>query len=228
MHIVNIRSQLQVATDYGLLHATMTSMSRHRSILRLVLLGALLLLMTSLPITAFAPRFLPSSGNTRKLSGMLAVGPRSEGSGRRHMAPTRQPRRRQEEVAVEEFDGRALTAAQIPNEGAPPLDLKNSNLLCMSDDNLNIKESSSTLVRQPCFEFKSLDEIHVGLSAIFNSSAGFRNALRLAIRQDIFDSTPAYATLSAKAASILLLPDSSLQGSWRRSSSNSHDSTKKR
>jgi hypothetical protein len=37
----------------------------------------------------------------------------------------------------------------------------------------------------------------------------------MAIRQDIFDATPYYASLSGKIASILLLPDSSLEGSWR-------------
>jgi hypothetical protein len=54
-----------------------------------------------------------------------------------------------------------------------------------------------------------------GFSAKFNADPEFRNSLRLAIRQDIFDTTPFYQKLSPKAASILLLPDSSLEGSWR-------------
>ena len=35
------------------------------------------------------------------------------------------------------------------------------------------------------------------------------------MREDIFDSTPTYSGMSEKARRILLLPDSSLQGSWR-------------
>ena len=171
--------------------------------LPVVLLGALLASDTA---AAFAPRFLSGYGGD---SGCLfASGPRNEGSVRRS-APTRPQRRRREETVVEEFDGRVFAAAQVPNEGARALDLKSSNVRCMSGDTLILEETSSVLVRQPCFEFKSLDEIYLGLSEIFNSDIAFRNTMRLAIRQDIFDSTPAYAKLSAKAASILLLPDSS-------------------
>jgi hypothetical protein len=35
------------------------------------------------------------------------------------------------------------------------------------------------------------------------------------MREDIFDSTPAYSGMSEKARKMLLLPDSSLQGSWK-------------
>jgi len=35
------------------------------------------------------------------------------------------------------------------------------------------------------------------------------------MREDIFDTTPAYAGMSDKARKMLLLPDSSLQGSWK-------------
>jgi hypothetical protein len=67
-------------------------------------------------------------------------------------------------------------------------------------------------------KFCSLDEVfYPGLSAIFNNDEVFRNQLRKAIRQDIFDTTPFYANLSNKAAQVLLLPDSSLEGSWRPS-----------
>jgi hypothetical protein len=73
-------------------------------------------------------------------------------------------------------------------------------------------------VKTPAFKFMSLDDLFgkdVGFSAKFNSDAKFREDLRSAIRRDIFDSTPFYANLSEKAASVLLLPDSSLEGSWR-------------
>jgi len=52
-------------------------------------------------------------------------------------------------------------------------------------------------------------------SALFSANAQFRNGIRNAMRQDIFDATPAYAGMSEKARTMLLLPDSSLQGSWR-------------
>ena len=35
------------------------------------------------------------------------------------------------------------------------------------------------------------------------------------MREDVFDSTPSYLKLSPKARQMLLLPDSSLQGSWK-------------
>lgn len=53
------------------------------------------------------------------------------------------------------------------------------------------------------------------LSKKFNSDQAFRNNLRLAIRLDVFETTPFYAKLPEKAKSVLLLPDSSLEGSWR-------------
>ena len=149
---------------------------------------------------------------------VLCAGPRSEGSARR---PASRSLSRERPVAMQQFDGKTLAAFQQPNEQALPLDLTTSTLRCMSDGVLHLNDPTTTgrnkLIPQPCFEFKSLDEIHVGLSDPFNADAAFRDAMRLAIRQDIFDSTPAYAKLSPKTASILLLPDSSLQGSWRSS-----------
>jgi hypothetical protein len=72
------------------------------------------------------------------------------------------------------------------------------------------------------WEFRSLDEVvYPGLSALFNGNEDFRNNLRGAIRQDIFDTTPFYANLSEKAAQVLLLPDSSLEGSWQSSTQKS-------
>lgn len=53
------------------------------------------------------------------------------------------------------------------------------------------------------------------LSKIFNSDKAFRNDLRSAIRLDVFETTPFYAKLPEKAKTVLLLPDSSLEGSWR-------------
>ena len=117
------------------------------------------------------------------------------------------------------FDGKELASAQCSNEGAYPFDLSgrtgSSQIRCMTPD-ISLQ---GELIEEPCFSFLSLDDLfgkELGLSAKFNSDVSFRRALRAAIRQDIFDSTPFYRNLSEKAASVLLLPDSSLEGSWRK------------
>ena len=103
------------------------------------------------------------------------------------------------------------------------------------DNRLAVKEQSSN-DNAPVFTFdgdgseqKSRVETHLtycslddlfpdiadlGLSHKFCTDGEFRNDLRNAMREDIFDSTPAYENMSEKARRILLLPDSSLQGSW--------------
>lgn len=150
----------------------------------------------------------------------LFAGPRSEGRRRTSRdgtsaGPRPQRVRRERPVVASKFDGKELAASQISNEAtAPPLDLTTAGLRCMSDDNLQLDSGDD--VAQPSFEFLSLDSIHPGLSNAFNTDATFRNHIREAIRLDVFHSTPAYAKLSEKAASIMLLPDSSLQGSWRK------------
>ena len=116
--------------------------------------------------------------------------------------------------AAAAFDGKQLSAAQNPNEDASPLDLSSSNLRCMSDTELVLDNAAAA--PQPSFGFKSLNDIHDGLSEKFNSDANLRDAIRDAIRRDIFDTTPAYKNLSEKAVAVMLLPDSSLQGSWRK------------
>lgn len=147
--------------------------------------------------------------------------------------------RRDEELA---FDGKALTAAQVSNEDAKPFDLESalkessaatsffsssmstlasSPIQCMAHSELRFQKETP----QPTFEYCSLDDLFrhpedgssssFGLSDLFNFDSQFREQLRRAIRQDVFDTTPFYANLSEKAASILLLPDSSLEGSWR-------------
>jgi hypothetical protein len=84
------------------------------------------------------------------------------------------------------------------------------------------------------FEYRSLDDLvtfalskqgitvppqnqksFFSLSETFNSDQAFRNDLRSAIRLDVFETTPYYANLPEKAKKVLLLPDSSLEGSWR-------------
>lgn len=130
-----------------------------------------------------------------------------------------------------------LASQQDSNLDAPHLDLENElgfsspTLRCMTSgirfhtrsgqDGAAGDPSSTALSDQGgAFAYLSLDDLFpdapdLNFSKKFNSDAAFRHQLRMAIRQDIFDTTPFYATLSAKAASILLLPDSSLEGSWR-------------
>jgi len=110
-----------------------------------------------------------------------------------------------------------LTSCQLSNADAPPLDVFNAGLRCLTDGfDSGDNESKTKEVAQPAFSHFSLDVIHDGLSKKFNSDAEFRRALRDVIRQDIFYSTPVYANLSEKAASVMLLPDTSLQGSWKK------------
>jgi hypothetical protein len=63
-----------------------------------------------------------------------------------------------------------------------------------------------------------LDDLFPGLDLLgrFCSDGSSRTAMRDAMREDVFESSLGYATMSEKARRMLLLPDSSLQGSWRR------------
>jgi hypothetical protein len=132
-----------------------------------------------------------------------------------------------------EWDAKKEVLEQIPNDTSPDiLSLETATNLrflksersCTSSsdrhDGNQIELMEEDLVFQyqvshPAWEFQSLDIIYPGLSKCFNNDCTFRNSLRLAIRQDIFETTPAYSRLSEKAASFLLRHDSSLQGSWK-------------
>jgi hypothetical protein len=143
-------------------------------------------------------------------------------------------------VEQQPFDGKVLTLQQTPNLEAPYFDLefalsKSYNddgdddqrpkpLRCMTPGQLRYNDSrctssssSSSSGSAGVFQYMSLDDLLPnlkGFSKKFNADDDFRRKLRAAIRQDVFDTTPFYANLSEKAASILLLPDSSLEGSW--------------
>jgi len=179
-----------------------------------------------------------------------ASGPKAEGSRRRpprngssRTVSTSSPDERRRRVRRERkeevpHDGKLLASQQKPNMGAPRFDLENeltsstSALRCMTPglqygESIGSEESSS----QPVFEYMSLDDLvdpRLGFSKKFNNDREFRDNLRSAIRQDIFDTTPFYSNLSEKAASILLLPDSSLEGSWRISTGQDGDIRMKR
>jgi hypothetical protein len=111
-----------------------------------------------------------------------------------------------------------MTAGQKPNEHASPLNLEQ----VLSDGQVRSMTAEGFVfvnkAESPNFEFMSLDDLfgeEVGLSAKFNSDTEFREELRRAIRQDIFDTTPFYANLKESTASLLLHPASSLEGSWK-------------
>ena len=97
---------------------------------------------------------------------------------------------------------------QKDNEDAPAYALP-------GDDAENAKE----VIRHAHFCTFSLDELfpncQTGISETFARSTEFRTELRNSMREDIFDTTPTYHGMSAKARQVLLLPDSSLQGSWK-------------
>jgi hypothetical protein len=102
-------------------------------------------------------------------------------------------------------DPAAIIKSQTPNEDAPPYEFENT-------------PEQSTLIPDGSHMISmSLDELFPNLqfSDKFDSDVVFRAALRNAMREDIFDSTPAYSGMSEKARKMLLLPDSSLQGSWK-------------
>ncbi len=66
------------------------------------------------------------------------------------------------------------------------------------------------------FERFSLDDLFPNLdfSRHFFTNGDFRQAIRVAMREDIFYTTPAYMDLSPKVAAMMLDDDSSLQGTW--------------
>ena len=174
----------------------------------------------------FHPRMRSSSTPCKLLMMSPATGPKAAGRRQRNprrrlddssSGPKPQRRRRQLPNEPEAFDGKAMSANQVPNEDAPGLDLEpmlcSQSIRCMTPD-IRFENEVST----PAFAFMSLDDLfgpELGFSEKFNSDTQFRTDLRGAIRQDIFDTTPFYANLSEKAAAVLLLPDSSLEGSWR-------------
>ena len=105
------------------------------------------------------------------------------------------------------IDAGIYTKNQNPNEDAP--------VYSFSDDASGIS-AAKLIPTNSHIQSTSLDSLFPNLdfSFHFNTNSTFRNALRNSIREDIFDTTPSYANMSEKARRMLLLPDSSLQGSW--------------
>lgn len=155
-------------------------------------------------------------------------GPRSPRAPRRTTRPEAADRPiQQEPKSKESFDGKVFCGRQDANAEAPLLDLRQSlsshsgfrcvtqGLTCFETG----EEKDIQRLESP-FEYRSLDDLlelpaGFSLSEMFNSDAAFRKDLRSAIRLDVFETTPFYANLPEKAKTVLLLPDSSLEGSWR-------------
>lgn len=104
------------------------------------------------------------------------------------------------------IDAVAEVRTQDPNENAPVF------------DSPELKTVPGPVIEHNHVETRSLDELFPqtdGFSELFYTNQKLRDGIRDAMRQDIFDATPAYAGMSEKARKMLLLPDSSLQGSWK-------------
>ena len=142
---------------------------------------------------------------------------------------------RQQQQPIVKFDAKKLTQNQKSNEeSALPLDVSLLKISIPTEISMDTPKttssssSSSSSTDDGCciigkeiqtnhIRFMSLDELfdRNDMSELFVSNEQFRQDLRSSIRQDVFDSTPAYQNLSPKAAKFMLHPDSSLQGSWR-------------
>ena len=96
---------------------------------------------------------------------------------------------------------------QDPNEGAPTFQFDEEQL----GGETSIEEGSH--IQSYGFD-EIFPEAGGEFSAKFCKNGDFRSAIRNAMREDVFDSTPSYSGLSEKARRMLLLPDSSIQGSW--------------
>ncbi|KAL7473240.1 hypothetical protein ACHAXS_013672 [Conticribra weissflogii] len=131
--------------------------------------------------------------------------PRSDNSGERRRAPHQFDHTKDEARPFLDDPATAIRQ-QVPNEDAPLFTFPGDD----DDDQLQLVPEG-THIRSI-----SLDALFPGFdfSEKFCSNCEFRSELRNAIREDIFDSTPAYSGMSEKARKMLLLPDSSLQGSW--------------
>ncbi|KAL7524251.1 hypothetical protein ACHAWF_000880 [Thalassiosira exigua] len=171
-----------------------------------------------------APPTSPSAGAT------VALGARRSSSDRpRRPPPNRsRPRTRSADVAGEtrrraphqfdhtkaearpflDLDPAAYVRGQNPNEDAP--------CYVFSEDEVEAPDDSAEIEDGSHIVSVSLDDLfpRLDFSEKFCSMKAFRDALRSSMREDIFDSTPTYAGMSEKARKMLLLPDSSLQGSW--------------
>lgn len=122
------------------------------------------------------------------------------------------------------FDPIQLTKEQNINLEAPVLDLVENKEEELSSS-LKVITDSDHPVLQTHVQSCSLDDLFpsrtdLKFSYHFNSNKHFREDLKQAMRMDVFHGNPQNENLSDKVKDILLLPDSSLQGSWTQECTN--------
>eukprot|EP00578_Thalassiosira_sp_NH16_P018604 CAMPEP_0181100984 /NCGR_PEP_ID=MMETSP1071-20121207/13499_1 /TAXON_ID=35127 /ORGANISM="Thalassiosira sp., Strain NH16" /LENGTH=401 /DNA_ID=CAMNT_0023183779 /DNA_START=38 /DNA_END=1243 /DNA_ORIENTATION=+ len=128
--------------------------------------------------------------------------------------------RRKQQRAPHQFDHTKADARPFLDDPAAYVKHQRSNAdapcYTFPEEGEDVSEKTTIIPDGSHFVSVSLDEVFPGLdfSHKFCSTKEFRDALRSSMREDVFDSTPAYAGMSEKARKMLLLPDSSLQGSW--------------
>jgi hypothetical protein len=109
----------------------------------------------------------------------------------------------------------AYVQTQLPNAESAVLDLLGDDADLIKSDEAAVVDDRSYFSCNNHVQSYSLDELfpNLNFSATFAASTLFRTELRSAIRADVFDIYYRHIT-SAKAKTMLLLPDSSLQGGW--------------
>lgn len=129
------------------------------------------------------------------------------------------------------FDPIQLTKEQKSNIEALPLDLDDNREEVSSTHHV-ISDVNHPITHAHIQTF-SLDDLFPSLpglnfSSTFNCNQNFREEMKQAMRMDVFYGNPQNEKLSDKVKDILLLPDSSLQGSWTQECiTNSKQSTYK-
>lgn len=179
-----------------------------------------------------ANAFSAAHNKAQDASTLRSAGPKADSS----RAQSRRPSRERKLKVQEVFDPKLLTSQQIPNEDSAALDIFSQKNLedpsfirrrSSSDEhhtNENINESilesknecKGPLIKHSHFEMLAFDDIFPNLdfSKHFFTDGNFRQSIRVAMRNDIFYTTPAYANLSPKIAAMMIDDDSSLQGTW--------------
>lgn len=164
-------------------------------------------------ISSDRPRRPPPSSTTRTRDRTrVATETTTAASTERRRAPHQFDHTKADARPFLNIDAGTYTKTQNPNDDAPVYVFSCDN----NDDDTADQNTAKLIPPGTHIQTKSLDNLFPNLefSFHFNSNSTFRNALRNAIREDIFDTTPSYANMSDKARRMLLLPDSSLQGSW--------------
>lgn len=168
--------------------------------------------------------FLAAHNKAKDISTLRCVGPKADSS----RVQVRRSSRERKSKVQKVFDPKLLVSQQKPNEDSVALDIFSQKhwedpyfiqrrpLSDESHTKDNINECKGPLIEHPHFEMIAFDDIFPNLdfSKHFFTDGDFRQSLRVAMRNDIFYTTPAYAKLSPKIAAMMIDDDSSLQGTW--------------